>query len=228
MEFGASAGTPQLLPAQGYEWRGSCSPHLARPGTLWNNLGSIRSFFSLVQRPDQSILATTSVNRETPTSHCQCSAALNCGCLLLTGTLLFHVFYDTRVSSPWQVLLGAIIKKIKMLWLSKFLRKLLGKTYWRFGFQRAIIQGLQIQNVEKRKLGFESLKASNFRVVLVINHWWLFLHSNRCARYYAKSSFTEVLYHGQLSVATMVLRTKQFPKKRWFRVIPQKMCLGLF
>lgn len=168
MEFWASAGTRWLPPAQGYKWRGSCSPRLTRPGMLWNNLGRIRPLFSLVQRPNQSILGTTSVNRESLTSQCQCSAALNHGCFFAYRHSVVSCFYDIRLPSPWQVLLGTIVKKIKMLQLSKLPRKLLGKTYRSFGFQWAIVQGLKIQNAEKKKLGFVSLKTSNFRVVLVI------------------------------------------------------------
>lgn len=57
---------------------------------VWKSLGSSKSFF-LVQRPNQAVLGTMSMSWESPTSHCQCSAAWHQGCFLLSDALLFLV-----------------------------------------------------------------------------------------------------------------------------------------
>jgi len=105
------------------------SPRLQVKGKMHSELGRARHavekprhhqvFFSLVQRPNQVILGTTSMSREEPNKS---PLVLCCSELWLVFTYRHSVvscFYDTGVPSPWQVLLGTIIKQIKTFQLSK-------------------------------------------------------------------------------------------------------------
>lgn len=136
-------------------------------------------FPPLVQRPNQVILGTTNMSRENPTSHCRHSATLYHGCFSPTVTSVISCFYDTGIPSPRQVPLRTIIKQIQMFQILKHPWELLEKTYWSFGFQWGLMQSLKTQNAEK-KLGFGSLKTSNFRVVLVTKSLAIFSQQRLC------------------------------------------------
>lgn len=80
-QVGVSEWTLWALPVQGYK---------RRRGHILNLAGL--GMYEKVQRPNQAVLGTMSMSWESPTSHCQCSAAWHQGCFLLSDALLFLVF----------------------------------------------------------------------------------------------------------------------------------------